>query len=51
MKKLPSQESPGSSLSLSQDANSSSKKMLPGALEGAEKHRVLGSLPNPKFAP
>lgn len=29
----------------------SSKKMLPGALEGAQKHGVLGSLPNPEFAP
>lgn len=27
------------------------RKMLPGALEGTEKHRVLGSLPKPKFAP
>lgn len=27
------------------------RKMLPGALEGTEKHGVLGSLPNPKFAP
>ena len=26
------------------------RKMLPGALEGTQKHGVLGSLPNPKFA-
>lgn len=46
-----SQESPGSPLSPSQDVNSSNKKMLPRSLEGAEKHGVLGSLPNPEFAP
>ena len=48
---VPSLESPGSALSPCQDANSSSKKMLLGVLGGAEKHGVLGSLPNSKFAP
>lgn len=36
-----------------QDANSPKQEDAapPGALEGSQKHGVLGSLPNPKFAP
>lgn len=29
----------------------SCRRVLPGALEGTEKHGALGSLPNPEFAP